>query len=88
MLGQVPERVDLWFNERLEPAYSTVTIWNEAGRQVDERDAAVAADDPRRLSVSIATRAAGQYTVKYRVLSVDGHIVDSRFTFTVKGERP
>ncbi|HEX7784946.1 MAG TPA: copper resistance protein CopC, partial [Methylomirabilota bacterium] len=52
------------------------------------RDAAVAADDPRRLSVSIATRAAGQYTVKYRVLSVDGHIVDSRFTFTVKGERP
>ena len=88
VLGQVPERVDLWFNERLEPAYSTVTIWNEAGRQVDERDAAVAADDPRRLSVSIATRAAGQYTVKYRVLSVDGHIVDSRFTFTVKGERP
>ena len=80
--------MDLWFNERLEPAYSTVTIWNEAGRQVDERDAAVAADDPRRLSVSIATRAAGQYTVKYRVLSVDGHIVDSRFTFTVKGERP
>lgn len=88
VLGQPPERVDLWFNERLEPAYSTVTIWNETGRQVDERDAAVAPDDPRRLSVSVATREAGQYTVKYRVLSVDGHVVDSRFTFTVKGQRP
>ena len=32
VLGQAPERVDLWFNERLEPAYSTVTIWNVAGR--------------------------------------------------------
>ncbi|HEY7040919.1 MAG TPA: copper resistance CopC family protein [Methylomirabilota bacterium] len=87
VLGQAPERVDLWFNERLEPAYSTVTIWNDAGRQVDERDATVAADDPRRLTVTFATRAAGQYTVKYRVLSVDGHIVDSLFTFTVKGQR-
>jgi hypothetical protein len=87
VLGQAPERVDLWFSERLEPAYSTVTIWNEAGRQVDERDAAVAADDPRRLTVTFAARAAGQYTVKYRVLSVDGHIVDSLFTFTVKGQR-
>jgi methionine-rich copper-binding protein CopC len=48
----------------------------------------VGADDPRRLSVTMQTRAAGLYTVKYRVLSVDGHIVDSRFTFTVKGQRP
>jgi len=87
VLGQAPERVDLWFNERLEPAYSTVTIWNVAGRQVDERDATVTADDPRRLTVTFATRVAGQYTVKYRVLSVDGHIVDSFFTFTVKGQR-
>jgi methionine-rich copper-binding protein CopC len=77
--------VDLWFNERLEPAYSTVTVWNEAGRQVDEQDGAVAADDPRRLTVSLGARTSGMYTVKYRVLSVDGHIVDSRFTFTVKG---
>ena len=88
MLGQAPERVDLWFNERLEPAYSTVTVWNEAGSQVDERDATVGPDDPRRLSVSLGARGSGQYTVKYRVLSVDGHVVDSRFTFTVKGQRP
>lgn len=85
VLGQAPERVDLWFNERLEPAYSTVTVWNEAGRQVDEQNGAVAADDPRRLTVSLGARTSGTYTVKYRVLSVDGHIVDSRFTFTVKG---
>jgi hypothetical protein len=84
----MPDRVNLWFNERLEPAYSTVSVWNEAGVQVDSRDGAVGADDPRRLSVTMQTRAAGLYTVKYRVLSVDGHIVDSRFTFTVKGQRP
>lgn len=84
VLGQMPERVQLWFNERLEPAYSTVSVWNEAGAQVDARDGAVGPDDPRRLSVAVETRRSGLYTVKYRVLSVDGHIVDSHFTFSVK----
>lgn len=88
VLAQAPERVELWFNEWLEPAYSTVSVWSEAGGQVDARDVAVTTDDPRRLSVSLTTRAAGLYTVKYRVLSVDGHVVDSRITFTVKGQTP
>lgn len=87
VLGQMPERVQLWFNERLEPAYSTVSVWNAAGVQVDGRDVAVGPDDPRRLSVTVDTREPGPYTVTYRVLSVDGHIVDNRFTFTVKASR-
>ncbi|HEX4993563.1 MAG TPA: copper resistance CopC family protein [Methylomirabilota bacterium] len=87
VLGQMPERVQLWFNERIEPAYSTVSVWNEAGAQVDARDVAVGPDDPRLLSVTVEARQSGLYTVKYRVLSVDGHIVDSRFTFTVKASR-
>ena len=88
VLAQAPERVELWFNERLEPAYSTASVWSEAGSQVDARNVTVTTDDPRRLSVSLTTRAAGLYTVKYRVLSVDGHVVDSRITFTVKGQTP
>lgn len=87
VLGQMPERVQLWFNERLEPAYSTVSVWNEAGAQVDARDVAVGPDDPRQMSITVETRQSGRYTVKYRVLSVDGHIVDDRLTFTVKPSR-
>jgi methionine-rich copper-binding protein CopC len=87
VLSRAPERVQLWFNERLEPAYSTVSVWSEAGVQVDARDVAVGPDDPRRLSVTMQSREPGLYTVKYRVLSVDGHIVDNRFSFTVKGQR-
>ncbi|HUP34532.1 MAG TPA: copper resistance CopC family protein [Candidatus Limnocylindria bacterium] len=87
VLGRMPERVHLWFNERLEPAYSSVSVWNAAGAQVDARDATVGPDDPRRLSVTVETRESGLYTVTYRVLSVDGHIVEDRFTFTVKASR-
>lgn len=78
-------RVDLWFNERLEPAYSRVSVTDEVGAQVDLRDVAVSQQDPRRLSVSLPPLGPGRYTVRFRVLSVDGHVVESRMTFTVKG---
>jgi len=84
VLWRGPEQVQLWFNERLEPAYSTVSVWNEAGSQVDGHDVTVGPDDPKRLSVSLPARGPGVFTVKYRVLSVDGHVVDSQFTFTVR----
>ena len=79
-----PVRVELWFNERLEPAYSRVSVLDEAKAQVDLRDAAVASDDARRLSVSLPPLAPGRYTVEFRVLSLDGHVVESRSTLTVK----
>ena len=86
-LVEPPPRVELWFNERLEPAYSKASVTNEAGAQVDLRDVAVSAEDPRRLSVSLPPLAPGRYVVSFRVLSVDGHVVESRLTFTVKNRR-
>jgi len=86
-LVEPPPRVELWFNERLEPAYSKALVTNEAGAQVDLRDVAVSAEDPRRLAVSLPVLVPGRYTVSFRVLSVDGHVVESRLTFTVKDRR-
>ncbi len=74
----------MWFSERLEPAYATASVWNEAGKQVDGGDAKVDPDDPVLLSVSTPNLSPGRYTVRFRVLSVDGHVVESRYTFTVK----
>jgi methionine-rich copper-binding protein CopC len=78
-----PVRVALWFSERLEPAYSTVSVWTANGMQVDQRDAVVDPDGRKRLSVGLVPLAAGRYTVRYRVLSVDGHVVESSYVFTV-----
>jgi methionine-rich copper-binding protein CopC len=83
-LGHPPDRVRLWFNERLEAAFSTVSVWSESGLRVDRQDAAVGPEDAKRLSVTLPPIEPGIYTVRFRVLSVDGHIVDSSFRFTVK----
>jgi methionine-rich copper-binding protein CopC len=86
-LSQPPARVDLTFNERLEPAYSSVSVWSDSGTQVDLRDAAVVAAEPRRLGVSLPVLSPGTYTVRFRVLSVDGHVVESTFPFTIATRR-
>ena len=80
---QPPQRVELIFSERLEPAYSTVAVLDGTGQQVDLRDAGLSPADSRRLSVSLPPLPAGAYTVRFRVLSVDGHVVESDFPFTV-----
>ena len=86
-LTESPPRVELWFNERLEPAYSRAAVTDEAGTQIDLRDALVSKEDARRLSLSLPPLRPGRYAVKFRVLSVDGHVVESSLTFTVKSPR-
>ena len=87
-LAEKPDRVELWFNERLEPAFSSVSVWSSAGTQVDAGDARVGHDDGKRLSVTLPSLPPGAYSVRYRVLSVDGHVVDSSFSFTIRDKPP
>ena len=87
VLSSSPGRVVLWFNERLEPQFSQLSVWNGEGGQVDGNDIQVGPDDPKRISVGVPTLPAGAYTVKFRVLSVDGHIVEAEFPFTVRSRQ-
>lgn len=84
VLTHPPARVELWFNERLEPAYSSLTVETEAGERVDRGDVTVGPDDPRKLSLTLPALEPGRYVVRFRVLSVDGHVVESSFAFRVK----
>jgi methionine-rich copper-binding protein CopC len=84
VLLRPPDRVSLWFNERLEPAFSRITVTDASGATVQLGEAVVATDDPVRLSVGLRPLPAGTYTVRYRVLSVDGHVVEGEFPFTLR----
>lgn len=84
VLFRAPDKIQLWFNERLEPRYSSITVSDAEGRPMGAGKAEVNAQDPKQLAASIKSLPAGRYLVKYRVLSVDGHIVQDQFPFTVK----
>ncbi len=75
-----PHEVTLWFTQKLEPAFSNVTVTNAAGQRVDTGKPRVSGN---QMSVSLRSGAAGTYHVTWRVLSVDTHTTDGNFTFQV-----
>ena len=83
-LTTAPDRVQLWFNEAIEPKFSSVSVWDAAGQRVDLEDARVEPEDPKRLTVGLKPLGRGAYRVRFRVLSVDGHVVESEFPFTLR----
>jgi methionine-rich copper-binding protein CopC len=83
-LKRPPSEVKLHFSERLEPAYSTVRVMDRSGAQVDRRDAHVDPSDALLLRVKLQPLEHGTYTVIWRVLSVDSHVTEGRFTFRVE----
>lgn len=84
VLARSPDRVRLWFNEALEARFARVSVWDGQAKQLDRQDVLVGPDDPKALSVGLPELAPGAYTVRYRVLSVDGHVVEGSFRFTVR----
>jgi len=84
VLQRAPAKVQLWFNERLEPRYSSFSLLDAGGKPVAIGAVAVASDDPRSLAATINALPPGSYSVRYRVLSIDGHVVQNQFTFTIR----
>jgi methionine-rich copper-binding protein CopC len=79
-----PGLVQLWFNERLEPRYSTISVLDSDGKRMDDGNAQLSKDDPKQLAIKVKPLQPGRYTVKFRVLSVDGHVVEQSFPFAVR----
>jgi methionine-rich copper-binding protein CopC len=88
-LTKAPSQVRLWFNEEIEKDYASLAVQDAAkAAPVTETKPHVAADDPKSIVLPLPELEAGKYTVKFRVLSVDGHVVDSSYDFTVKSKAP
>ena len=83
-LKRPPKELKLYFSERLEPAYSRVRVEDGQGARVDRDDSRVDRSNPLLLRVTLPPLAPGTYAVIWRVLSVDSHITEGRFTFRVE----
>jgi hypothetical protein len=75
-----PREVTLWFTQKLETAFSTITVTSPAGERVDSGKTRVSGN---QMSISIRAGGAGTYRVNWQVLSVDTHRTDGSFTFQV-----
>jgi methionine-rich copper-binding protein CopC len=79
-VATAPREVTLWFTQKLEPAFSTITVLDAAGKRVDTGKTRVSGS---QMSISLKPGGSGTYHVNWRVLSVDTHTTDGNFTFQV-----
>lgn len=79
-VAKPPHEVTLWFTQKLEPAFSKITVTNAAGERVDTGKTRVSGS---QMSVPLRAAGSGTYHVEWHVLSVDTHTTDGNFTFQV-----
>lgn len=86
VLTKPPSQVRLWFNEKIEGDYASLVVLDEKKQLITDVKPTLASDDPKSIILPLPELVPGKYSIKFRVLSVDGHVVESSFDFTVKGE--
>ena len=80
-----PPKVTIWFDGELEPAFSTITVYNSVKQQVDKGNSRITGSDGTVLEVDLPNLVAGSYRVFWKALSKDTHITEGDFTFTIAG---
>ncbi|NOT23080.1 MAG: copper resistance protein CopC [Nitrospiraceae bacterium] len=85
ILAKAPSQVQLWFNEEIESAYASLIVLDINKNPVTEVKPQLASDNQKSIVLPLPELTPGKYAVKFRVLSLDGHVIQSSFDFTVKG---
>ena len=78
------ERVRIWFDSALEPAFSKITVQDAAGKTVDRGDTRVNPSDATLLEVSVPRLPPGTYRVIWSVVARDGHRTTGDYRFVIK----
>lgn len=77
-------KVDVWYDAGIRDAFAALAVVSASGERVDKHDAAIDSADPAHVSVGVNPLTPGKYTVRYRALSADGHMVSGAWDFEVR----
>ena len=83
-LETAPKEMKLWFNEKVEPAFAKIWIAPAQGAQIPLVSRGDSSDQKLLIVTLPNDLPAGPVNIGFHVLSVDGHTIEDKFTFTVK----
>jgi len=75
--------VRLQFNEPVEAEFDPIQVRDGRNHRVDLGGARTSARDSEVVVVDLKSLRGGSYAVQYRVTSLDGHVVEGEYGFTV-----
>jgi methionine-rich copper-binding protein CopC len=79
-----PKEITLVFNEKIEPAFSSITLNDATGKKILGGKAEVDASNPAILKLETPGLVPGAYAVQWVGIGPDGHRRTGTFQFTVK----
>ena len=83
-LNSPPKQIDVWFNDKVGNEYKALAVIDSAGNRVDNKDVQQELLDASHIYCTTPSLSSGTYTIRYRVVSIDTHIVTGKFQFTIK----
>ena len=78
-----PTKVTIWFDGELEPAFSTIAVYNAAKQRMDKGNGRVNPSNGTILEVELPALLPGRYYVYWKVLSKDTHVTEGDFSFAI-----
>jgi copper transport protein len=81
-----PKLVRLYFDQTVDVLPNAIEVFDANGKLVSGRTLASA--DGRKVDAPVTRLARGGYTVRWRALSADGHVVSGVYTFGVRAAAP
>jgi copper resistance protein C len=84
VLETAPKELKLWFNEAVEPAFAKVWIVPAEGPQIPLTSRGDNSDRKLLVVTMPDNVPAGAVVIGYHILSVDGHTIEDKLSFTVK----
>ena len=82
-LRAAPKEVRLWFNERPEIAFTSVTLLRADSSKIATIKAVATSDTMAAAIPLTASLAPGSYVVNWRTASADGHAIRGSFGFSI-----
>jgi methionine-rich copper-binding protein CopC len=84
VISESPKQIDLWFNDAVGSEYKALAVINSENKRVDNKDVGQEMLDKSHIYATVPVLPPGIYTVRYRVVSFDTHIITGKFQFTIK----
>jgi methionine-rich copper-binding protein CopC len=84
VVATAPKEIKLWFNEQVEPAFAQIWLAPSEGEKIP----LASRGDPSDKRLLVATLPdnlpEGPIVIGFHVLSVDGHTIEDKLSFTIK----
>lgn len=89
VLPASPETIQLWFSQEPNPTGARIGLANAAGEAIEIGAAALVPDTATSLRAELLEPlAAGSYTISWRAMAADGHVVTGEIPFSVEADAP